>query len=92
MRLPTNTLKFDYRKQFMHIQEFFHLLLHLLATYSIGIIAGDFNYDLLKMPQNKFLDIFTDHVHMVNKPKHIPGSMADHVYIKKAWMEELFKS
>ena len=42
------------------------------------------------MSQNEFLDIFTDHVQMVNKPTHISGSLIDHVYIKKALMEELF--
>ena len=42
------------------------------------------------MSQNKFLDIFTDHVHMVNKPTHISGSLIDYVYIKKALMEEFF--
>ena len=31
----------------------------------------------------KFLDIFTDHVQMVNKPTRISGSLIDHVYIKK---------
>ena len=40
---------------------------YLLATNSIEIIAGDFSNDLLKVSQNKFLDIFTDHVHIVNK-------------------------
>ena len=42
------------------------------------------------MSQNNFLDIFTDHVQMVNKPTHISGSLIDHVYIKKAFMEEFF--
>ena len=46
---------------------FFQMLQYLLATRSIDIIAGDFNYDLLKVSQNKFLDISTDHVQMVNK-------------------------
>ena len=40
--------------------------------------------------QNKFLDIFIDHVQMINKPTHISGSLIDHVYIKKALMEEFF--
>ena len=43
------------------------MLQYLLATRSIDIIAGDFNYDLLKVSQNKFLGISTDHVQMVNK-------------------------
>ena len=55
-----------YRKQFMHMEEFLQMLQYLLPTHSIDIIAGDFNYDPLKVPQNNFLDIFTDHVQMVN--------------------------
>ena len=47
------------------------MLQYLLATNSIDIIAGDYNYDFLNVPQNIFLDIFTNHVHMVNKPTHI---------------------
>ena len=66
------------------------MLQYLLATHSINIIAGYFNYDLLKVSQNKFLDISTDHVQMVNKPAHISGSLREHVYIKKALMEEFF--
>ena len=42
------------------------------------------------MQQNKFLDIFTGHVQIVNKPTNISGSLIDHVYIKKALMEEFF--
>ena len=47
---------------------------YLSAANSIDIIAGDFNYDLLKVSGNKLLDIFTDHVQVVNKPTHISGS------------------
>ena len=55
------TLMLVYRKQSMHIQEFFQMLQYFLATNSIDIIPGYFNYDLSKVSQNKFLDIFTDH-------------------------------
>ena len=55
------------------------MLQYLLATHSIDIIAGDFSYDLLKVSQNIFLDIFTDHIQMVNKPTHISGSLIDHI-------------
>ena len=65
------------------------MLQYLVATYSIDIKAGDFNYDYLEVSENKFLDIFTDHVQMVNKPTHISGSLIDHVYIRKIFMEEL---
>ena len=81
---------FLYRKQSMQMEECFQMLQYLVATYSIDIIAEEFNYDLLKVSENKFLDIFTNHVQMVNKPTHISGSLIDHVYIKKSLMEKLF--
>ena len=51
------TLMLVYRKQSMHMEEFFQLLQCLLATNSIDIIAGDFNSDPLKVLENRFLDI-----------------------------------
>ena len=65
------------------MQKFSQLMQYLLAANSIDIIAGDFNYDVLKVIENKLLDIFTDHVQMINKPTHISGLLIDHVYIKK---------
>ena len=44
---------------------------YLVEANSIDIIAGNFNYDLLKVTENRFLDISTDHVQMVNKPTHL---------------------
>ena len=84
------TLMLVYRKQSMHMQEFFQMLQYLLVTNSTDIIAGDINYDYLKVSQNNFLYIFTDHVQMANKPAHISRSLIDHVYIKKALMAESF--
>ena len=86
------TLMLVYRKQFLGMQEFSQLMQYLLAANSIDIIAGDFNYNLLKVIKNKLLDIFTDHVQMVNKPTHISGLLIDHVYIKKTLMEEFSTS
>ena len=51
------------------------MLQYLLATNSIGIIAEEFSYDILKVSRNKFLHIFIDHVQIVNKPTHISGSL-----------------
>ena len=61
---------------------------YLLAANSLDIIAGDLNYDFLKMLENKPLDYFRDHHQTVNKPTHISGSLIGHVYIKKTLMEE----
>ena len=84
------TLMLVYWKQSMQMEEFFQMLQYLVATYSIDVIAEDFNYDLLKVSVNKLLDIFTDHVQMLNKPTHISGPLIDHVYIKKSLMEGFF--
>ena len=61
---------------------------YLVATYFIYIIAEDFSYDLLQVSENKVLDIFTDHVQMINKLTHKSGSLIDHICIKKNLMEE----
>ena len=74
----------------MNMQELFQLMQYLLATNSIDVIAGRLQLNLLKVSQNNFLDIFTNHVLMVNKPTHISGSLIDHVYFKKVLMEEFF--
>ena len=42
------TLMLVYRKQSMQMQEVSQMLQYLVLTCSIDIIAGDFNYDLLK--------------------------------------------
>lgn len=67
----------------MQIQEVFEMFKHLVAICPIDILAGDFNYDLLIVLENKLFDFFTEHVQMVNKPTRISGSLTDHVYIKK---------
>ena len=77
-----------YRKQSLGVQEFSQIMQYLLAAYSVDIIGGDFNYDLLKVTENKLPDIFEDHVQIVNKATHISGSLIDHVYVKKTLMEE----
>ena len=77
-----------YRKQSLGVQEFSQIMQYLLAAYSVDIIGGDFNYDLLKVTENKLSDIFEDHVQIVNKATHISGSLIDHVYVKKTLMEE----
>ena len=76
------TLMLVYRKQSMRTQEYFQMLQYLLATNFIDIIVGDFDYDLLKVLENKLLDIFKHHVQMINKPTHISGALS---ISKKRW-------
>ena len=65
------------------------MLQYLLATKSVDIIAGNFNCNLLKVLENKFLDIFIDHFKMANKPTHISRSLIDHVYIMSINVDEI---
>ena len=66
------------------MQEFFQMLQYLQATNSVDIVAVDFNFDLLKVPENNLLlNHFTEHIEIVNKATHMSGSLIDHVYIKK---------
>ena len=82
------TLMLVYRKQSLGVQEFSQIIQYLLAAYSIDIIRGDFNYDLLKVTENKLPDIFGDHFQRVNKVTHISGSLIDHVYVKKTFKQK----
>ena len=73
----------------MQMQEFFLMLQYLIAANSIDIV-GDYNYDLLKVSENKLLDIFIDHVQMVSNSTHIYRSLIYHLYIKKTLATEFF--
>ena len=77
------TLMLVYGKQSRHMEEFFQMLQYLLATNAIYIRERDFNYDLLNVSQNNFLDIFAGHVQIVNKPTKISGSLIDHAISRK---------
>ena len=49
---------------------------YLLATNFLDIVAGDFNFDLLKESENNLLlNHSMEHVQIVNKPIHISGSL-----------------
>ena len=66
------------------------MLQYLLATNYVDIVAGDFNFDLLKVSEsNLLLNHFMEQAQVVNQPTHISGSLKDHVYIKKTSMEEI---
>ena len=66
------------------------MLQYLLATNYVDIVAGDFNFDLLKVSENNLLlNHFMEQAQIVNQPTHISGSLKDYVYIKKTLMEEI---
>ena len=73
------TLMLVYRKQSMQMQQFSQMWKYLVARYSIDIVAGTFNYNLLKVSEKKAL-IF---------PQTRSGSLIDHVYINKSLMQLL---
>ena len=67
------------------------MLQYLLVTNSVDNVAGNVNFDLLKVWENNLLlNHFMEHVQIVNKPTYISGPLIDHVYIKKTLMEEFF--
>ena len=74
----------------MLMQGFLQMLQYLIATQSIDVTVGDFNYELLKKLENKFLDIFTYHFKVVNKQANISGSLIYYVCINKTLMKEFF--
>ena len=48
--------------------DFADMLQYLLATNSVDIVAGNFNFDLLKVSENNLLlNNFMEHVQIVNK-------------------------
>ena len=59
-----------------------------LATNFIDSIAEDFYYDLSKVSEKFFLDVFKDNAHMINKAANTCGSLIYNIYIKKALMVE----
>ena len=84
------TLMLVYKNYSMPMQNSFQMLQYLLPTNSVDIVAGDFNFDLLKVSENNLLlNHFMEQAQIVNQPTHISGSLKDHVYIKKTSMEEI---
>ena len=66
------TLMLVYRKHSMPMQWSFQMLKYLPATNSIDTVAGGFNFDLWKLSENDlFLNHFTEHIQIVNKPRHL---------------------
>ena len=63
---------------------------YLLGIKSRDIIAGDFRFNLLKLLENKLLDIFTGQFQMLNKTTHISGFLIDHVCMNKTLIKEFF--
>ena len=59
------------------------MLQYLLAIAFIDIIAGNFIYDLFRVPENKPSDILTNHVKVVYKT-------STKIFIKKTLMENVF--
>ena len=84
----TTFKKHSFADKVLTLMLVYSLMQYFVATYSIDIIAGNFNHDLLQDSRNKLLDIFTDDFQMVSKPTKISGFLVYHVYIMKSLMEE----
>ena len=57
---------------------FFQILQYILANNSIDIIAQDFNYDILKVSENKLLDIFKFQKKLLDMSK---WKINQHIYL-----------
>lgn len=67
--------------QGMSFDDFCRLIKYLLPTTSSYVIAGDFNYDLLKIFSSKLLDHMRRYIQTVTEPRHISASPIDYVYV-----------
>lgn len=59
------------------MQHFFQILQYILGANTIDIIAGDLNYNILQILENKHKGIFTDNFQMANKPSDISGCLIE---------------
>ena len=69
-------------KEFLRDERVFMVMQYLLAHK-----AEVFNYDVLNVTKMKLLDLFPDHVEIVNQTRHI--TLTHHVCIKETLMEDL---
>ena len=68
------------------IQEFTTEILPLLDTTRAQVVAGDFNIDLNKSPNNSFTSriLGMGFKQLVRSPTHNKGGLIDHIYFKPA--------
>ena len=73
----------------MKQDDFLTILQNLQSEANIvHVILGDFNIDYLKSNAD-FLRNYLDNYEMVvNTPTHISGSLIDHIYINKIFLEK----
>ena len=69
-----------------NIQEFTSEVLPLLNNFKTQVVAGDFNIDLQKIPNNSFTKSLSNlgYQQLVTKPTHNQGGQIDHVYFHSA--------
>jgi hypothetical protein len=65
-----------------NISLFTEVVLPLLDTSRTQVIVGDVNIDLLKIPQNPFMECLeqSGFQQIVTRPTHVLGGLIDHVY------------
>ena len=82
------TMMLLYRPGSMAFEGLREVLEYLIATNTVDIIAGDFNYDLFKANPDKLMDFLKNYSQLVREATHISGSLIDHVYVRKNLLEE----
>ena len=82
-----------YRKNSLKLDDFIYTINHFLSQIenNIQLILGDFNYNAFKedSSREKLSEVLTDYNQIVDQPTHISGSLIDHVYIKKAFQNQI---
>ncbi len=77
-----------YRKHGGNIQQFITCLHHIITSFDINVIFGDFNIDYFNEKNISSLKVLTEslnYVQLVTKPTFVSsGSLLDHVYVKQS--------
>ena len=72
-----------YRKKDFPVEQFLETLRYLTVSMNIDIVVGDFN-----LKPNAMLDQALDNYEQfVVEPTHLGGSILDHVYVQKSFLE-----
>ena len=74
----------------MHSQpaeDFYDQLHSLVNSNNIHVLLGDFNIDYFAA-KDILDEVLSDYFMVVIDPTHIDGSLLDHIYLKKGWLQE----
>ena len=61
-------------------------MLYFTEVKSLGIVVGDFRIDWCN--QSRLSHLLVEYTQTVKSPRHIAGSMLDHIYVKDCYLED----